>query len=72
MLVSETDNATDKHTFNQGAAPRMIMTEKGMAGEGAVILEEVVRSGSSEEGLVNRASREKKEPNVLRFEGGDF
>lgn len=36
------------------------------------MLEEVVRKGPFEEGLVSRVSSEKEEPSMSRFECGDF
>ena len=42
-----------------------------MVGSGQVILEEMVKKDSLEEGLVCRVSNE-KEPSMQRFEGEDF
>lgn len=71
--MSETDGTAENcDHFRQGRAPGTIVQEKDMVGSGQVILEEVVRKGFLEEGLVSRVSNEKREPSMSRFESRDF
>lgn len=60
MPVSETDNTIGKDGYcRQGRDPEKIIQEKDVVGPGCFMLEEVVRKGSFEEGLVSRVCNEK-------------